>query len=125
MTLLIIAVILNRKYKRNLLLTLVVGFSGLMPMQMVTDYYVWWAICLGFETSKIFLACYLKVRASYPVMFLCGLMLGCHIALIFVDNLIPHTVIIPILEHLEIVSCVLFSHDILQYLKRKIACLWK
>lgn len=124
MALLIVAVILNRKYKRNLLLTLVVGLSGLMPMQMVTDYYWWWAICLGFELFKIVLALILRTRISYPVIFLCCLMFICHMTLLFVDNTLPHKIINPMLEHLEIICCTLFSpiilHHLKNYIKRKL-----
>lgn len=123
--LLILATALSMRYKRVLLLTLVVGLSGLLPMQMVTEAYTWWAICIGFELLKIILAFKLKTRLSYPVMFLSSLMLICHLALLVADNQMPHTVIVPILEHLEMTSCILFSPIILHYLKRKITCLWR
>jgi len=123
--LLIIAIALNWSYKKNLLLVLVVGFSGLLPMQMVTDYYAWWTICIGFELFKIGLAVYLMTRISYPVAFLCSLMLACHLIIMFAINQAPHTIIVPALEHLEILSCILFSHPALLYLKRKIKCRWK
>lgn len=122
---LIIAVALNLSYKKNLLLTLVVGLSSLLPMHMVTDYHAWWAICIGFELFKIGTAIWLLTRLSYPIMFLCSIMTACHLTLLFVHNQIPHTVILPLLEHLEILSCILFSHPVLLYLKRKIKCRWK
>ncbi len=140
--LLVTAIALNWSYKKNLLLVLVVGLSGLLPMQIVSewvaslytavgnllsvdiasDYHAWWTICLGFESFKIFLAYKILTRLSYPIMFLCSLMLVCHLTLLFVDNLLPHKIIVPILEHLEILSCILFSPKILKYLKRKVTC---
>jgi hypothetical protein len=132
-----VAIALNIGCKKSLLLTLVVGLSALIPMQIALDgihsfsvfinhevsqYYLWFAICLGFESFKTLLACQLKIRLSYPIVFLCSLMSICHLTLFFVDNLLPHKIIVPILEHLEILSCILFSPIILKYLKRKVTC---
>lgn len=121
-TILLVAIALNISHKKNLLLTLVVGLSGLIPMHMVTEYYTWWAICLGFELFKIFLCLTLITRLTYPLLFINGLMFACHMSLFMTTNWQPHTIIIPVLEHIEVVSCVLFSVPLLAYLKRKFKC---
>ena len=60
--LLFFAIALNIGNKESLLLTLVVGFSALIPMQYVTNYNLWYAICIGIEIGKIFLSYNLKTR---------------------------------------------------------------
>lgn len=119
----LIAIYLNIDCKRSLLLTLVVGLSALMPMQMVTTALAWWTICLGFEAVKIILCLSLRVRLGYPLLFINSLMLICHLSLFLTTNWQPHTLIVPVLEHLEIISCALFSIPSLLYLKRKFRCL--
>jgi len=136
--LLIVAIALNMDCKRSLLLTLVVGFSSLIPMQIalesihnfsvsmgheLSQYYIWFAICMGFELIKITMAICINVRVSYPLIFINGLMLLCHLSLLATVNWQPHTIIVPALEHLEIISCALFSVPSLIYLKRKYRCL--
>lgn len=118
--LLLIAIALNIGNKDSLLLTLVVGFSALIPMQYVTNYHVWYAICIGIELGKIFLSYNLKTRIKYPVIFLCGLMVMCHIISYYLTFILPYKIILPALEHLEILSCALFSSPILLKLKRTI-----
>lgn len=121
-TLLLVAVYLNYGSKDSLLLSLVVGFSALLPMHMVTNYHLWYAICIGMEVGKMFLAYNLKTRVKFPVIYLCGLMVICHVFSCTNTFMTPYRAILPALEHLEIVSCILFSYPILQYLKRKIKC---
>lgn len=136
--LLIVAIALNMDCKKSLLLTLVVGFSGLIPMQMalenihelsvyvgreISQRYIWFGICIGFELIKIIMALVMSLRISYPLVFLNGLMLLCHLSLLLTINWQPHTIIVPVLEHLEIISCALFSIPSLLYLKRKFRCL--
>lgn len=133
-----VAIALNIGCKRSLLLTLVVGLSALTPMQIALDgihdfsllvgkeiskYYIWFAICLGFELLKIFMALKMKLRIGYPLVFVNGLMFLCHISLLVTTSWQPHTYIVPALEHLEIISCALFSTPSLIYLKRKFRCL--
>lgn len=117
---LILAVILNRSCKTSLLLTLAVGFSALLPMQYVTNYHLWYALCIGIEVGKIALAYNMKTRIKYPVIFLCGLMILCHIISYYVVFIEPYRIILPALEHLEIASCALFSKPVLLKLKRMI-----
>lgn len=136
--LLIVAITLNIGCKKSLLLTLVVGFSSLIPMQIalenihyfsvyidreISQKHIWFGICIGFELIKITMAIVMSVRVSYPLIFLNGLMLLCHLSLFATTNWQPHTLIVPALEHLEIISCALFSVPSLIYLKRKYRCL--
>ena len=117
---LLIALWLNRSCKDSLLLTLVVGLSALIPMQYVTNYNMWYALCIGIEVGKIALGSSLKTRIKYPVMFLCGLMVLCHFISYFISFIEPYRIILPALEHLEIASCALFSKPVLLKLKRMI-----
>lgn len=124
-TLLLVAVYLNYGSKDSLLLSLVVGFSALLPMHLVTNYYIWYSICIGMEVGKMLLAYNLRTRIKFPIIFLCGLMGVCHLLSYSNTFMTPYRTIIPALELLEILSCILFSHPILLYLKRKIKCRWK
>jgi len=118
--LLFFAIALNIGNKESLLLTLVVGFSALIPMQYVTNYNLWYAICIGIEIGKIFLSYNLKTRIKYPVIFLCGLMVLCHGISYYLTFILPYKIILPALEHIEILSCALFSTTILLKLKRMV-----
>lgn len=120
--LLLTAVYLNYGSKDSLLLSLVVGFSALIPMQLVTNYYVWYSVCIGIEVGKMALAYNARTRIKYPVIFLCGLMVMCHVLSYTNTFMTPYRVILPALEHLEILSCIMFSTPILVYIKRKIRC---
>ena len=113
----ILAVIANKDCKKGLLLTLMVGLSGLMPMQMVTNYYAWWTICLGFELFKLTVSVFFKIRMSYPLVLINGLLLSAHLSLLVTTNWVPHTIIVPALEYIEIISCLLFSKPLLLKLK--------
>lgn len=124
-TLLVVAVYLNYGSKDNLLLSLVVGCSALLPMHLITNYHVWYAVCIGIEVGKTFLAYSLKSRIKFPVIFLCGLMSLCHILSYTNTFMTPYKTILPALEHLEIISCIMFSTPILIFIKRKISCQWK
>ena len=117
---LILALLLNRSCKESLLLTLVVGISVLIPMQYVTNYHIWYALCIGIEIAKIVLASSFKTRIKYPIIFLCGLMVMCHFISYFISFIEPYRIILPSLEYLEIASCALFSKPILYKLKRMI-----
>lgn len=116
----ILAVFLNINDKDSLLITLLVGFSALIPMQYIQNYYLWYAICIGMEVFKIFLSYNLKTRIKYPIIFLCGLMVLCHVLSYVMTFILPYKVILPALEYLEIASCALFSIPVLLKLKRKI-----
>lgn len=121
-SLLILAVVLNRRENSYLLLTLVVGLSGMLPMYLLTDWYVWWSVVIGAEVLKILLSFKYRTYLSYPTIFLSSIMLTCHLMLIVSSNWQPHTKIIPVLELLEIVSCVIFSSSLITLVKRKIKC---
>jgi uncharacterized protein YhhL (DUF1145 family) len=121
---LVLAVALNIKDKESLLLTLVVGFSMLLPMHMLKEhYYLWYGVCIGSELLKIVLSIFLCSRLKYPIMFLSGLMLTCHTMSMYLDDFtLPYRTAMPILEYFEILVCILFSTPILIILMKEFKC---
>ena len=121
-SLLVLAILLNRCERKYLLLTLSVGLSGLLPMHLFTEWATWWTIVIGAECLKVFLSFKYKTYLSYPLIFMSSAMLLCHIILLVSVDWQPHTKIIPWLELLEIASCILFSNSIITLAKREIKC---
>jgi hypothetical protein len=124
---LLVAVALNYADKRNLLITLLVGFSMLLPMQLLEDsYYIWYGVCIGSELVKIVTARLFKSTISYPVMFLSSLMILCHCISFYFDGFTnPYHTIMPTLEYMELLVCILFSIPILKILIKRFKCLLK
>ena len=122
----VIALLLNSGCKRNLLLTLLVGFSFYFPTELITNYYAWYAACISIEVIKI-IACYvLFSRISPPLLAMNFFMLVCHLmSFVFEINVPYYKQVMPYLEVFEILVCILFANKTLYYIKGKIRCLLK
>lgn len=122
----ITAICINIGCKKNLLLTLLVGLSFYIPTELITNYYWWYATCISAEVIKI-TACYLLFsRISPPLLAMNFFMLVCHLmSFLFEVNVPYYKQVIPYLELLEIMACILFANKTLYYIKGKIRCLSK
>ena len=122
----ITAILLNSGCKKNLLLTLLVGLSFYVPTELITNYYAWYITCISAEAVKI-VACYvLFSRISPPLLAMNIFMLACHLmSFLFQVNIPYYKQVIPYLELLEILACILFANKTLYYIKGRIRCLSK
>jgi hypothetical protein len=122
----LIAVWINSGCKKNLLLTLLVGFSFYFPTELITNYYTWYATCISIEIVKI-VSCYMLFsRISPPLLAMNIFMLVCHLmSFIFEINIPYYRQVMPYLEILEILVCILFANKTLYYIKGQIRCLLK
>lgn len=124
-TVILIAAMLNYNCKKDLLLSLVIGLSVLLPMHLLKDYYyVWYAVCIGSEAIKALLGYFLNTKMKYPLIFIETLMIACHGTSYYFDGAsLPYRSILPVLEYVELLICILFSIPVLNLLKREVLCL--
>jgi hypothetical protein len=119
----VIAIVLNKRNERNLLITLLVGLSFYMPTELITNYYAWYAVCFSAELSKIVICSLLYSRLSPPLIAMNMNMFGCHaISFLFKTNIPYYTEVMPYLELFEVLICILFANKTLHYIKGKIRC---
>ena len=124
LALFILAIWINRGHKKALLLVLMVGFSHYLPVKLITDFNLWYLVCIIAETSKIILSQTYKTHLRFPVSSICLLMISAHIISWYFDGVTqPYHFIIPYLEHLEIFCCILFSHTIINKISKEVKCL--
>lgn len=120
LVLLALAIGLNRKDGRMLTLIAVVGVSVFIPAPREwPNFYIF---CISAEIIVALLALRLKAAASAPVILLCVALVIAHIMGYYKDgypNLSPYRVIIPCLETLEILCCILASAPISSILRNR------
>lgn len=103
-----------------LLLTLLVGLSYFLPVHLITDRSVWYAVCIGAELFVLCSALLLRTKASVAIAVVCTLLLINHFNGLFFNGHLessPYQIIVPYLEYIELLACSLFSSKIINKLK--------
>lgn len=104
-----------------LALTLIVGFSLLVPVNRFTDYSNFYAVCAGAEILWALLALRLRTQASYFIVAMCTMLVAYHLNGWYFggyQHQSPYRVLVKICEYAEILACCLFSNPILRLLKK-------
>ncbi len=126
--LILIATWLNRDDRNMLLLTLLVGWSYCLPVELITDKHTWYATCMTAEAVVLIAALLLKTRMSLVIMIICALLEINHINGLFFNGHSsgsPYHIVVKYLEYIEIVACSLFSLTIINKMKGLICQVWK
>lgn len=107
----------NAGDRRALLLLLLVGLTVFTPTPREwTNFYVF---CISAEMIVALLALRLKTAASVPVALVCVLLVIVHLMGYYKNGYpahSPYRVIVPALEILEILCCILASKRVAQFL---------
>lgn len=99
---------LNIADRRMLVLTALVGASVFTPTP--AEYDNFYVFCISFEMIVALVALRLKTAASVPLAILCLVLVIAHVMGYYKDGYPPHSpyrAIVPTLETLEILCCVL------------------
>lgn len=120
--LVVLALYLNRRDRRMLLLTLAVGVSVLMPVPRDSAA-VFYAACITAELIVALIAMILRTRGSELIMSLCAALELTHIMGYILDgsgHLSSYRVIVPVLEAAQLVACVCLSPAIFARLQNRL-----
>jgi hypothetical protein len=118
----LIAVYLNLKDTRALLMALVVGLSYFFPFELISSRDAWYIACVASELIVILFCTWLRSKSSLAIAGLCIMLLASHFIAYHNIQLQVYSLVAKYLEYVQIVSCILLSHPILNYLKERIKC---
>ena len=118
----LIAVYLNLKDTRALLMALVVGLSYFFPFELISSRDVWYIACATSELTVIVFCIWLRSKSSFAIAGLCLMLLASHFIAYHDIQLQAYSIVAKYLEYVQVLSCVLLSHPILNYLKERIKC---
>lgn len=119
----LIAVYLNLKDTRALLVALVVGLSYFFPFELISSRDAWYIACATSELIVIAFCIWLRCKSSVAIAGLCAMLLASHFIAYHDIQLHAYSIVAKYLEYVQVLSCVLLSHPILNYLKERIKCL--
>lgn len=119
----LIAVYFNLKDTRALLMALVVGLSYFFPFELISSRESWYIACALSELIVIAFCIWLRSKSSVAIAGLCVMLLASHFIAYHDIQLQAYSIVAKYLEHVQVLSCVLLSHPILNYLKERIKCL--
>lgn len=118
----LVAVYLNLKDTRALLMVLVVGLSYFFPFELISSRDTWYTACIMSELIVFSFCVWLRCKSSLAVAGLCLMLLVSHFIAYHNIQLQAYSIVAKYLEYVQIVSCILLSHPILNYLKERIKC---
>lgn len=119
----IAAAYLNRSSLNSLWLLAIVGASHYLPVKVIENYYLWYAVVICTEILVIVLSLRVKCYASLLVTCVTSLLLMSHVTSIFAENTTLYSIIAKYLEHLQMLTFVVASPLLIEKLKRKLRCL--
>lgn len=111
---------LNARDGRMLALTLLVGASIFTPTPR--EYENFYLFCISFEIIVALVALRLNTAASVPIFILCFVLVIAHVMGYYKDGyppFSPYRAIVPMLETLEILCCVLTSAPLLSLIRNR------
>lgn len=120
LVLLVLALGLNARDGRMLALTLLVCASVFTPTPREYDNF--YLFCISFEIIVALVALRLNTAASVPIFILCFVLVIAHVMGYYKDGyppFSPYRAIVPMLETLEILCCVLASAPLLSRLRNR------
>lgn len=120
---LVAAAYLNRSSLKSLWLLAIVGASHYLPVKVIENYYLWYAVVICTEILAIVLSLRIKCYASLLVTCVTSLLLMSHVTSIFAENTTLYSIIAKYLEHLQMLTFVVASPLLIEKLKRKLRCL--
>lgn len=109
--LIVAAVFLNRKDRRMLALSLMIGFSILVPVGRYTTRAEFCTICITADVLLGLLAFYLNTRASNFVLIVSAILCTLHVAGWWYGGWLPESpykILEPACEYAEILACSVF-----------------
>lgn len=118
----LIAVHLNLKDTRALLMALVVGLSYFFPFELISSRDTWYISCVMSELIVFSFCIWLRCKSSFAVAGLCIMLLASHFIAYHNIQLQAYSIVAKYLEYVQIISCILLSYPILNYLKERIKC---
>lgn len=121
--LMIAAAYLNRDDVVSLLLLNIVAITQYIPVKIIENYYLWYAVVVCTELLVIFLSTRIKCNASLLVICITFLLTLSHVTSFFADNVSLYGIIAKYLQHLQMLAFILASPLIIEKLKRKMRCL--
>ena len=121
--LMIAAAYLNRNNLNSLKLVAIVAASLYLPVKVIENYYLWYAVVICTELLVITLSLRIKCCASLLVTCVTALLTLSHITSLFADNVALYSIIAKYLEHLQMLTFIVASPLIINKLKRKMRCL--
>ena len=121
--LILAACILNWRHKEALLLAMIVGLGAVMPIPKEYGALVWYSICVSIELTIMVFALTLHSKFSIPIASLSILFVAVHIlGYLFGGYIIgsPYHYFAKTLEYTELLSCVILSNPIINFVKERI-----
>lgn len=123
---LLAALYLNRKDLKTFLFALLVAFTYYFPTELITDKMTWYLVCIGFELFVIATCITVENKVSLPLGLVTFLMTLLHIISYAYPREIAYSFTAKYLEYMQILSFILVSPTVIDYLKRKLKlCLQK
>lgn len=114
-----LAILLNWR-STNLWLLLVVASTYYLPVQLITDKYVWYAVCITVDLTVSGLAMYSKCLASKPLFSISVSLCISHFTSLLSKNPDTYFYVANYLEYLQIICFLIFSKGVLGFIKEKV-----
>jgi hypothetical protein len=122
LTLLLLAILVNRSDKSAMALSLVIGASAFayIPLSSITDRNVWFITVFFADMFIIYVACWAWCKSSIPIIGLSFMLCVGHLIDWKFGTDLVYEQIANYLEYLEIISCIIFSPVVLGYIRKRI-----
>ena len=120
--LLILAVYLNRKNPDSVLLTLLVGLSWYLPVDLIHSRGWWFTTCIASEVFVLIMSMILNTPAKFAMTGVTFMLAMSHALCWKFKSLDTYYVIANYLEYMEILVCLIFSSPVILHIKEYVKC---
>lgn len=120
--LVLLAVYLNRQNPNSVLLTLLVGLSWYLPVDLIHSRGWWFTTCIASEVLVLLSALALNTSSKYAMMGVTFMLAMSHALCWKFQSLGTYYIIANYLEYMEISVCLLFSNPVIQHIKEYVRC---
>lgn len=117
------AAYLNRCSLNSMWLLIIVGITHYLPVKVIENYYLWYAVVICTEILVIALSFRIRCYASLLVTCVTTLLLMSHLTSMLAESTTLYSIIAKYLQHLQMLTFVVASPLIIEKLKRKLQCL--
>lgn len=121
----LVAIALNKEDLRLVLFCLLVACTKYLPLHLVTDYYMWYSVCILVESLVIVYCLKSKFHVSFVLLPITSLLLFSHLANLLFFKRESYVIIANTLEHMQILTFIISSHPIITKIKERMKCLMK
>lgn len=116
----LLAVYLNRKNPDSVLLTLLVGLSWYIPVDLIHSRGWWFTTCIASEVFVLIFSLILNTASKFAMVGITFMLAMSHAFCWKFKSLETYYIVENYLEYVEILTCILFSNPIIHNIKERV-----